>query len=982
MPVEIRRPQHDDIRRWSVSDWNNILFLHFFASAHGEPAAPVVTLNVTGENLWEAVGRNRTRTAAKAAFIEAIKQGIGGRTLEADAWNRRARWNSGFDIVPPFLAHLLLTCMVANDLSEELQWTADLRVRLSQILGTETQPLLRRFRSLWEDFAAWSVRQNVAGAGCRPLRLPQIPDSGHHSIIGYSIRLAVPSRRDQTTLAKLLRRNGLDGREPEINAVLSLVNANIAGFSSAFQGVFEDFVAAFKSKRFALLAQTAFWTAVRTVALAGLQKAGVERAGARVRLELEDDDGSFLLNLTSDTELRTGYTRSLAVPTPRQSPYRFLLTDPMGGTLTDILFSAKRADSETEKALVTVRSAITDGFILFEESDDYVFVLTTTFPSTGRLRALVSDRLKPPFTLALNSTDMLPEARKSAFPGWTEWRGLTAEGLRGADISRFPSLQAVRALRLTIPPPEIKLRGGIRHGSSFIAMSGILPTVEVSDAEEVGIELAAGEWQPLVAESEERGTWQFDSELPAGRLLGSHRIVAFASSVSIAEITVSFIETALSHDYKRPAELERWLVESTSTDLLSFASAVDCVQQITAGAGPRWRGRVADAESEVQSSVSAVSASDSLVPLINLLSSRFSAQRGLSEGELVEIMTGELGLEAAKIWPVLRGWLEGGMFDVLADARWRARVYFGRLPQLVVHRRQGLYEGVLTGLVPPYLLERFDALASVLRLTNIPRRSVSPLVPSLPRCRSDRLAPLTELATELDLSEIVQVRAPEELLADVKATATAFSSNAGDSWPFFKKWDWSRRSFNDRPSSESVSGISLDWCRRDDGPDRYKLYKDGALLWWTRSRTWAVLAALTLADLPVFTVDSDRTMHSQGDSLYLPLPAARAVAWTAPMNSGPVTLRDGDRAYRYTFHDDRSRDSVLAKMWPHKFDVARSISPLTATALSTICRTGVGPQIPVPAKLKQTLDEICACSGLLAPWVRAFVGAAEALCIR
>jgi hypothetical protein len=965
MTAQIQPPRHTDIQKWSLDDWNDALYSHFFVSAQNELAAPVVTLNVTNKDLRDATGRECTEPAARVAFIDAIKKGMGRRSLAGDASHRAAHWNSNLDTVPPFLSHLLLTCMVANDLAEELQWTDNFRVRLSQILDTQSQPQLERLRSLWENLAAWSVRQNLAGARCRQLRLPHIPDTGYHSIIGYSVRLAVPSRRDQSMLATLLRRNGLDGREPEINAVLNLVNTNIARFGDAFRGVFEDFVTAYRRKKFALLAQTAFWTAVRAVALAGLQTSGTERTGLRVRLELEDDDGNFWLTLTSEMEFRNNYARSLPVPTPRQSPYRFLLTDLTGGTLTDILFSSQRADTQTESALVNIRSAVAEGLLLFEEADDYVFVMSTTFPSTGRLRALVSDRLKASLKLALDSTDTVADVRKSKFPGWSEWRGLTADGLRAADVSRFPSLQAVRALRLTIPPPEIKLRGGIRHGSSFIAMSGVLPAIQVSDADQVNVELTAGEWQPLVRESEPGDRWHFKPDLPAGRLFGRHRIVAFASSVPIAERVVSFIEMALGHDYKLPTEPERWLVESTCIDMVSVAAATNCVHPVAAGPTTcrSPRDLVLDAESPMPSS------SSPLVALTTLLCSRFSAQRGLSEGELVEILKGELGIKTAQVWPVLRGWLEGGMLDALTDARWRARIYFGRVPQLTVYRGRGFQEAALTGLVPPYLRERFDALTAELRLSSIERRSVSPFVPTLPRCRSNRLALLDELARELNLPGIAQVREAEELLMDIRTAATILSSTTSDSWPFFRKWDWSRLGFSERPAAESVSGISLDWCRRDDGPDRYKVYKDGSLLWWTRSRTWAVLAASTLADVPVFTLESDGAMHSRGDSLYLPLPAARAVVWSGPGNSGPVTLPDGHTAYRYTFHDDRARDSVLAKMWPQEFRVDRPISDLTTAVLSTALRTAVGPHIPVPVGLKVALDRICDGSELHVPSV-------------
>ena len=94
MPVQIQSPRHAEYQTWSLDDWNNALYLHFFTSAHDEPAAPVVTLNVTAEDLREAAGRDCTGLAAKTAFIDAIRHGIGSRSLAADAWHRSMRWNS------------------------------------------------------------------------------------------------------------------------------------------------------------------------------------------------------------------------------------------------------------------------------------------------------------------------------------------------------------------------------------------------------------------------------------------------------------------------------------------------------------------------------------------------------------------------------------------------------------------------------------------------------------------------------------------------------------------------------------------------------------------------------------------------------------------------------------------------------------------------------------------------------------------------
>jgi len=196
-------------------------------------------------------------------------------------------------------------------------------------------------------------------------------------------------------------------------------------------------------------------------------------------------------------------------------------------------------------------------------------------------------------------------------------------------------------------------------------MSGLLPAVEILDADQVSVELLEGEWQPLVRRSEELHIWQFNPELPSDRLLGAHRIVAFASAVPIAERTVSFVETAFGHAYKAPNELERWLVESLAVDMTPFPTAANSVKAI-AEEPTTLKG----AHNFVDANSGRRSAPEPLAPLITLFGARFSAQRGLSEGELVEIMKAELGVKPGKVWPVLRGWLEAGMLDVLTDARW------------------------------------------------------------------------------------------------------------------------------------------------------------------------------------------------------------------------------------------------------------------------------------------------------------------------
>src|SRR5262249_17408669 len=157
---------------------------------------------------------------------------------------------------------------------------------------------------------------------------------------------------------------------------------------------------------------------------------------------------------------------------------------------------------------------------------------------------------------------------------------------------------------------------------------------------------------------------------------------------------------------------------------------------------------------------------------------------------------------------------------------------------------------------------------------------------------------------------LLQIRPFKEFLRSIGASVEEHSSTTHDSWPLYRQWDWNKKTFVDNPLESTSSGISIHWCRRDDGPDRYKLYREGALLWWTRSRNWAILAAFTLAGVPLFARELGTSIESYADGPYLPLPAARVVAWIGRINPGPVKLSDGTIAYRYTFPDQGTRDAI------------------------------------------------------------------------
>jgi hypothetical protein len=954
MRVESLRSEEKNLRGWRLAEWNCALYSHFFAIRSRDDITALTRLYVTAEDLRAASGFLCAAKEARSAFVATMRNALGSRSLGTDASHRCKQWNPQSSVIPPFLSHLVFTCMVANDLTEELRSVGNFRDRLALILGTPSQSGLEHLRPLWEELAAWSVNRNLADAGCKTLRLPRIPDSGYHSIIGYSIRLAIPSKRDQANLAVLLRQSHLDGGEPELDAVLRVISANLGKFSSGFGDVFNDFTSRLRHEASSVLFHSTFWTAVREVALAGLKRSNRQAASVRVRLELEDDDSAFWLALTSNKEVDSAEAKSISSARTSQSVFQFILTDRDGNSLVGLLFSARRAEQKSEKLFSHIRTLMADGLLLFEESDDHIFVLSDELPAGGRICALVSERVRFIFQRAVEFVGGDAEITKSAYSGWSECRGLSVEALRRLDFSRFPTLAGIRSLRLTITPPEIRLREGIRVGSSFVAVIGGLPEAEVAGAERVVVELCKGEWQPLQRLTATQDVWVFAPTLKPAQLLGSHRIVAFAESVPIAEREIHFIETAFTADYKQPLDPTRWLVETMGIDFVSYSADPGYITTIEEKNSSSQLHKGPNVDND-HTEISGVPEATSLLRLMTSLCCRLPAQRGIPEGELVSLMTGEFRIEVPEIWPILRSWVEAGMLEVLTDARWRARMYFGRKPQLFVHQRSSHFEASLIGLLPPFLLERFDRLlSSASGLTRVERRSLSAFTPALPSCRSFDLELLTGFASELNLPPLLRLRLPEGFMRPVRTLVEQHTATSHDSWPLFRQWDWQRRSFSEKPAQKTLSGVSLDWCRREDGPDRYKLYRNGSLLWWTRSRTWALLAAFTIAGEPIFDRTLGSAIESQGNGLWLPLPLARFVCWTGAINSGPVTLAGGKRAYRYTFCDERTRESVLAKLWPE----GAAMEPLPkaiAQRLIALLRTSRGPVTPIPASLRSAV---------------------------
>jgi|ERR1035437_40846 hypothetical protein len=132
---------------WHLSDWNEALLRRFFTAPSGE-SGPISRLYVTAEELKRAVGSTLSADQVRDSFISMLRTTIRGRSLGKDADGRASNWDSSKPTAPPFLAHLLFTCMIANDLSEELQDLGNYRLRLTRALGSGTNHGLERLKIL------------------------------------------------------------------------------------------------------------------------------------------------------------------------------------------------------------------------------------------------------------------------------------------------------------------------------------------------------------------------------------------------------------------------------------------------------------------------------------------------------------------------------------------------------------------------------------------------------------------------------------------------------------------------------------------------------------------------------------------------------------------------------------------------------------------------------------------------------------------
>jgi hypothetical protein len=244
-----------------LSDWEEALTRRFLTAA-GDSVGPIRSFDINPETLALAVGANPAAgDQAVAAFKKAL---LANRlalyaALENGAFNRKLAAEC-----PGCFAYLALTIFVDSQIDgDDADGSDQFRPKLAAFLGGDRGfSKLSGVASMWRSLRDWLARQAKAG---KPFRKLILPAEDAWVQIGFSLRLAFPSRRDHTFLGHFFDQHpGIASDERAMLAALrNLVDRSNA--SPGLHDAFDEFYAAYLGEQ-RTLAGHRFWKFVLSVA--------------------------------------------------------------------------------------------------------------------------------------------------------------------------------------------------------------------------------------------------------------------------------------------------------------------------------------------------------------------------------------------------------------------------------------------------------------------------------------------------------------------------------------------------------------------------------------------------------------------------------------------------------------------------------------------------------------------------------------------
>lgn len=229
---------------YQVSDWNSAFLRSFFRveDSCGDSQESLTRLVISARDLARAVGANEAdKSAVKDAFVSAMRLALCSHGMSlfkhAVRISEAASWHEASENEPPFVAHLILSCLAVTEFEDDLFDHRAVQPRIDELAGDHCKthnphPL----PGLWEDLASWLERQHDNGCVYRRISLP---DRGHLTRIGYTVNLAFPRQRDLEKLITIIRDRDLAGIEPPVHLAIEMVTKKKKLFSKWFLHLFE-----------------------------------------------------------------------------------------------------------------------------------------------------------------------------------------------------------------------------------------------------------------------------------------------------------------------------------------------------------------------------------------------------------------------------------------------------------------------------------------------------------------------------------------------------------------------------------------------------------------------------------------------------------------------------------------------------------------------------------------------------------------------
>ncbi|WNJ89601.1 hypothetical protein [Bosea sp. 685] len=638
--------------------WEEALTRHYLRSDGGFGSAPLSFLDVSGVELARAVGKGPSEAAEalegflkifeRKALIDALTH---GQSLPPPIGLR----------VPGFFSYLVLSCHVAS-VAPEVASSGDYRDRLQDILKMgQGIRSLTGLRLLWEKLPRWIESKRSTGQGYRNVVLP---DYGTMKQIGYSIRIAFPSRHDLGKMNRLFGHFG-DLPSPSASELISIVVPELGlNWSAGFLHAFNDFHAR-RQLGERLLADHPFW-----VGVLGLRQAA---PGPGV-------DATFEIDLTTDSDGQHAYS----VRTDIGRVIQRLTGQVQLSSDQDVVSIAAARDeildllaSPPPSVPPSLARSFADGVLPFSEIE-WGLWRAERVPTGANVRLLVRDD-------HLRKHD-LPRAGKD---GWCLLDGVTHAQALGV-IHRLTG-------RRPDPAPElarVRVAGGIRMDKAYLGRPGFLPVIEAAEGCAATPTAFDGSHGSVTASIDGRLV-----RLAAdGPIEGVWRIAVAEGGVVQAEPNLVFEPHAREFPFIEPDELaDGWRPDEPSLTACT-PSAVDLVD-------PHWAGGVTDAA------------------FMDLLEAVFAkGRRGWSEQDIVGLIAPRLPTPYA-VWDVLQLLADSGWMEPRVSRHWRARRWFLRPPRLLAYPKGDAL--LLDGAVPELTRRRFERTAKEMGGTVEWRRSAA-----------------------------------------------------------------------------------------------------------------------------------------------------------------------------------------------------------------------------------------------------------------